>query len=498
MNCATICETTKYVVGAQPLIAPMGDARPWLGTAMFRVRGLFVPVRTLALLLSEIVLMSLVLYLFAAPADGHLLGGGGVPGQFSLLLAVSTILTMVAVGLYNHDAMRDYRATLARAVMALALEAPFIFIAMLLYKQYLSPSVPAWLVWYGKVTVTLFVCIVTTRAICLFSIGTGVFKRRVVVIGAGERAQRVRQLGERSGAHFIPAAFVALAGRDGDAQCSYTLDDTVDAEQLAQFTRTCGANEIIIATDDRRGLPVHPLLGCKARGITITDFLSFCERESGRVDLEALQPSWLIYSDGFRMSWTARAVKRTFDVMVSAAMLVLTLPLLLLTALAIKLEDGGPAFYSQERVGLLGKRFTLFKFRSMRVDAEDRSGPQWAEKQDARITRVGAFIRKVRIDELPQLINVLRGDMSFIGPRPERPYFVEQLSRHVPFYGERHAVKPGITGWAQIMYPYGASLQDARQKLSYDLYYVKNHTLLLDLIVLIQTVRVILFPDGAR
>jgi len=467
---------------------------------MFRVRGLFVPVRTLALLLSEILLMSLVLYLFAAPLDHAALGplGVGLSAQFSLLLAVSTILTMVAVGLYNHDALRDYRATLARAVMALALEAPVIFVAMLLYKQYLSPSVPAWVVWYLKIVVALFLCLLTTRAVCLLFIGSGALKRRVIVIGAGERAQRVKQLGERGGAHFVAAAFVGLPGRGNTAECSYTLDDTVDAEQLAQFTRQCRASEIIIATDDRRGLPVHPLLGCKARGIAVTDFLSFCERESGRVDLEALQPSWLIFSDGFRMSWTARAVKRTFDVAVSAAMLVLTLPLLVFTAIAIKLEDGSPVFYSQERVGILGKRFTLYKFRSMRVDAENGSGPQWAEKQDARITRVGAFIRKVRIDELPQLINVLKGDMSFIGPRPERPYFVEQLGRHVPFYAERHAVKPGITGWAQIMYPYGASLQDARHKLSYDLYYVKNHTLLLDLIVLIQTVRVILFPDGAR
>jgi sugar transferase (PEP-CTERM system associated) len=450
--------------------------------------------------LSEIILMSLVLYLFAAPLDSRPTGplGMGLSTQFSMLLAVSTILTMVAVGLYNHDALRDYRATLARAVTALALEAPLIFLAMLLYKQYLSPSVPAWLVWYGKIVIATLLCLMTTRVICLLFIGSGAFKRRVVIIGAGERAQRIKQLGERSGAHFVPAAFVGLPGRGNSAECSYTLDETVDAERLAAFTRDCRASEIIIATDDRRGLPVHPLLGCKARGIAVTDFLSFCERESGRVDLEALQPSWLIFSDGFRMSWVARAVKRSFDVVVSAAMLVLTLPLLLFTALAIKLEDGGPIFYSQERVGLFGKTFTLYKFRSMRVDAESNNGPQWAEKQDARITRVGGFIRKVRIDELPQLANVLNGDMSFIGPRPERPYFVEQLNRHIPFYGERHAVKPGITGWAQIMYPYGASLQDARHKLSYDLYYVKNHTLLLDLIVLIQTVRVILFPDGAR
>ncbi len=388
--------------------------------------------------------------------------------------------------------------TLARAALALALEAPVIFAAMLFYKQYVSPSVPAWVVWYCKVMLAIFVCLLLTRAVCLFVIGSGTLMRRVIVIGAGDRAARIKELADRRSAHFIAAAFVALPDQPGAQACTYTLDDSVDAEQLARFTRKCRAREIVVATDDRRGLPVRPLLGCKARGIAITDFLSFCERESGRVDLDGLQPSWLIFSDGFRVSWAARAGKRVFDVVVSAAMLILTLPLLAFTALLIKLEDGGPVFYSQERVGLFGRPFTLYKFRSMRVDAEHGGRPRWAAKGDTRVTRVGSVIRKIRIDELPQLINVLKGSMSFIGPRPERPYFVEQLGRHIPFYGERHAVKPGITGWAQIRYPYGASLQDARHKLSYDLYYVKNHTLLFDLIILIQTVRVILFPDGAR
>jgi sugar transferase (PEP-CTERM system associated) len=469
--------------------------------AMFRVRGLFVPIRTLALLLSEIVAMALVLYLFAGPPDGRMIGSTalfGLSAQFSVLLALSTMLTMVAVGLYNYDAFRDYRATLARAALAVALEAPVIFVAMLLYKRYLSPSVPAPVVWYCKVIFLLFACVLTTRAVGLFIIGTGALKRRVVVIGTGECAARVRELGQRASAHFTPAAFVAFADHAATQGDARTLDESIGAEELMRFTRQCGASEIIIATDDRRGLPVRPLLGCKLRGIAVTDFLSFYERETGRVDLDALQPSWLIFSDGFRMSWTARAVKRVFDVMVSAAMLVLTLPLLVLTALFIKLEDGGPIFYAQERVGLFGRHFTLYKFRSMRVDAENGGGPQWAAKEDARITRLGAIIRRIRIDELPQLLNVLKGDMSFIGPRPERPYFVEQLARHIPFYDERLGVKPGITGWAQIRYPYGASLQDARQKLSYDLFYLKNHTLLLDLLILIQTVRVILFPEGAR
>jgi sugar transferase (PEP-CTERM system associated) len=470
---------------------------------MLRVRGLFLPVRTLALLLSEVLVMSLAFYLFVTPADGHLLLNPvlpvGLSAQFSILLAALTMVAMFAAGLYNYDAFVDYRAMLARIVLVLALEFPVILVASFLYRDFVWAAAPPWSGWYLKAILALFACLLITRAGFLILADSGALKRRVVVIGAGERASRVKALAERAGgAHFIPSAFIAAPNDRRLVESTLTLGDSLDAETLYRFAVRCGAAEIVVATDDRRGLPVKPLLGCKARGLAITEFLSFCERESGRVDLDALQPSWLIFSDGFRMSWMARAVKRLFDVGVSAAMLVLTLPLLLLTALAIKLEDGGSVIYSQERTGLFGRPFTLYKFRSMHEDAERHSRPQWAQKSDSRITWVGSVIRKVRIDELPQLINVLKGDMSFIGPRPERPYFVEQLAAQIPFYGERHAVKPGITGWAQISYPYGASLQDARNKLSYDLYYVKNHTLLLDFIVLIQTVRVILFPEGAR
>ena len=470
---------------------------------MFRVRGLFVPVRTLALLLSEILLMAFAFYVIVVPVDSQFVGEGlrfDPSAQFALVLAALTILTMVAVGLYNYDALLDYRSMVARVVLAFALEAPVIFAATLLYRDTVWPTVPPWSLWYFKAILALFACVLTTRALFLLVADTGALKRRVVVIGAGHRAVRIRQLADRGiGCHFVAAAFVAHPGDRQQLQdYAFALDDGMDGERLLEFTRSCGASEIVVAADDRRGLPVGPLLACKARGIAVIEFLSFCERESGRVDLDALQPSWLLFSDGYRASWTARAVKRGFDIVVSTAMVVLTLPLLLLTALVIKLDDHGPILYAQERVGHFGRRFTLYKFRSMRVDAERHGGPQWAAKHDSRVTVVGAVIRKVRIDELPQLFNVLRGDMSFIGPRPERPYFVEQLAPQIPFYGERHAVKPGITGWAQINHPYGASLQDARQKLSYDLYYVKNHTLLLDLIILMQTVRVILFSEGAR
>jgi sugar transferase (PEP-CTERM system associated) len=276
------------------------------------------------------------------------------------------------------------------------------------------------------------------------------------------------------------------------------LDRSDDVRALALYTREVGAREVVVATDERRGMPVLQLLHCKLAGINVVDYLTFFERETRKVELEALQPSWLIFSDGFRQGKLIDAAKRAFDLAVSLALIVFTLPVILIAALAVWLEDGAPVLYRQERVGRDGRNFTLMKFRSMRVDAEAAGAPQWARNEDPRATRVGLVLRKFRIDELPQLLNVLAGDMSFVGPRPERPFFVEELAATIPFYRERHSVKPGITGWAQVNYPYGASLEDARHKLAYDLYYVKNRTLFLDFLILVQTVRVILFHEGAR
>ena len=240
------------------------------------------------------------------------------------------------------------------------------------------------------------------------------------------------------------------------------------------------------------------MLQCRIAGIHVIDYLDFIERETEAVDLNALQPGWLIFSDGFRRSLLRRVCKRSFDIVSSLSLLLFTLPLLLLAALLIVIESPGPVLYRQQRVGLGGRPFVLLKLRSMRADAEKDGAPRWAQAGDHRVTRVGRFIRRARIDELPQLWNVLLGDMSFVGPRPERPVLVDDFCQQIPFYSERHCVKPGITGWAQTNYPYGASLEDARNKLSYDLYYAKNHGLFLDLIILLQTIRVILWADGSR
>jgi sugar transferase (PEP-CTERM system associated) len=232
--------------------------------------------------------------------------------------------------------------------------------------------------------------------------------------------------------------------------------------------------------------------------VSIVDLPTFFERETGYVQLNSLSASWMIFSEGFSRTGSQKVLKRVFDITVSVVMLIATLPVMVLAALAIWHETGRPILYRQKRVGESGRVFEILKFRSMHIEAERDGVPRWAKKDDDRVTRVGRFLRTTRIDELPQLINVLRGDMSFVGPRPERPPFVSELSRKVPFYASRHSVKPGITGWAQIRYPYGASVDDAVQKLQFDLYYVKNHSLFLDLVILLQTTQVVLFGQGAR
>jgi len=337
-----------------------------------------------------------------------------------------------------------------------------------------------------------------TRGTFSVTLGRGLLKRRILVLGNGTQAARIARLVETGqNEYFIPVSFIEMPGRG--APRSDEIDwSAAEPDGLMGLSHRLGASEIVVAADDRRGLPVRQLLHCKLAGIRVTDFLDFWERETRTVDLEALKPSWLFYSDGFRCGPVDEFLKRAFDIIVSSGLLVFTLPLLAATACLIKLESPGPILYRQARVGLQGRVFTILKFRSMRVDAETDGRPRWAAQGDPRVTRVGAVIRKLRIDELVQILNVLRGDMSFVGPRPERPYFVAELAKAIPYYAERHWVRPGITGWAQINFPYGASTDDARRKLTYDLYYVKNRSIFLDALILLQTARVIFWNQGAR
>jgi sugar transferase (PEP-CTERM system associated) len=256
---------------------------------------------------------------------------------------------------------------------------------------------------------------------------------------------------------------------------------------------------LLVALTDMRGtLPVNDILECRFRGVRVEEWTSFFEKLTGKIFVHSLRPGWLVFSDGAVNTRLAETVRRAFDVALSLTGLLLSAPLMGLAALCIKLDSAGPVFFRQERVGKDGKVFTLYKFRSMRVDAEQMTGPIWASEDDPRVTRVGRILRKVRLDEIPQMLNVLMGDMSFIGPRPERPVFVTELKAQIPFYVLRFAVKPGITGWAQVMYQYGSTVEDALEKLQYDLYYIKNMSIFLDLLILLKSIQVVLFRRGAR
>jgi sugar transferase (PEP-CTERM system associated) len=334
------------------------------------------------------------------------------------------------------------------------------------------------------------------RAVFFRIIGHKALKRRVLVLGSGSRAAGVDALQSKLGpsAGFNLVGFVLCGDEHPGRDKSKLLGDCTALRELVERHRV---DEIVVGVRDRRNghLPMSKLLECKLQGISIVDLPTFFERETGYVQLNSLSAGWMIFSEGFSRTGFRKFLKRTFDVCVSSAMLIATLPVMLLAALAIWYESGRPILYRQTRVGESGKSFEILKFRSMRIDAEKDGIARW---NDDRITRVGKFVRMTRIDELPQLINVLRGDMSFVGPRPERPPFVYELSRKVPFYGSRHSVRPGITGWAQVRYPYGASVDDAVEKLQFDLYYVKNHSLFLDLVILFQTAQIVLFGKGAR
>jgi sugar transferase (PEP-CTERM system associated) len=340
--------------------------------------------------------------------------------------------------------------------------------------------------------------VMLTRAVFSRLVDEDVFKRRVLVYGSGQGAAAIAELRRRSDRRgFVLVGYVKA---DGEARALpvTTLDPSLGLFDLCERH---GVDEVVVAMDDRRRhFPLRELLECRLAGVDVTELLTFLERETGRVRLDVLNPSWLIFGPGFRRDPLRLFSSRALDVVASVLILTLAVPIIFLSALAILIEDGwrAPVFYRQARVGRAGRSFELLKVRSMRRDAETDGQARWAQKDDPRVTRVGGVMRKLRIDELPQLLNVLRGHMSLVGPRPERPHFVTELAQKIPYYVERHCVKPGITGWAQLCYPYGSSEQDAIEKLQYDLYYIKNNSLLFDLSILLQTVEVVFMGKGAR
>ena len=405
-------------------------------------------------------------------------------------------LTMAAMGLYHARQRGESREQLARLFISFAL-ASVAQAVIFYFIPFLDIAPDAIIISLGL----SFVIVCLIRYIFAKLEKTALIKRRVLVLGAGNKAtlieQRMRRANDQRG--FKLLGFVPMPG-DKEV-IPEKKKRNLNLARLSEYTQKNQIDELVIAADQRRGaLPMDELYRCRVKGTYITDITTFIEKECGKIPLNLLDPSWLIYSRGYKTNdIVIRAFKRLFDVAISLIMLVLTLPLILLTSLLILLEGGpkAPIFYSQQRVGLNGEPFKIFKFRSMRVDAE-ANGAVWAKKNDDRVTVIGSFIRKYRIDELPQLINILLGDMSFVGPRPERPQFVDSLTRTIPYYGDRHMVKPGLTGWAQICYSYGGSEEDAMEKLQYDLYYIKNFSFLLDTIILIETLEVVMFGKGAR
>jgi sugar transferase (PEP-CTERM system associated) len=456
----------------------------------------YIPISILALVILEGLILIGALYLGVSVRFDE-----GVPKSVgslfprALTFTVVMLALMTALGMYDWEWRSGLRSLLLR--MGLAFGLGFVLMSLLFYlfpeSLYLGRGVFLLALGIGMASV-LFIRLGFWQWLSMDAL-----KTRVLVLGSGSRAAKIDELltkqGTSSGLQVV--GYVPLASIHHFVPHEQILDAT---EPLSSLADRLQVDEIILAVRDRRGgaLPVADLLDCKLKGIRVLELSSFFERENGHLQLDSLNASWMILGDGFHQGMLRDTIKRMFDVVASLILLSVTLPFMILAALAIKFESTGPVFYRQERVGQHGRPFTIFKFRSMRADAEQDGKPRWAQANDDRTTRVGRFIRKTRIDELPQIFNVFMGDMSFVGPRPERPYFVAELNQQIPYYGVRHTIKPGITGWAQVRHEYGASVEDAIEKLQYDLYYVKNHSLFLDLMILFQTVQVVLWGKGAR
>lgn len=465
---------------------------------MIRLFSHYVPRNTLFIAALEALILSVCVYLAVVFWTG--------PGQVSnldrlavesLLLAGTMLLAMGIMGVYGQSSIEGWGSTLARMLAAAAIGFGVVSLVSRGFDETIAVlGIP------GAVGIAAAFALISLERLVVFRWkGARALRPQVMVLGTGTRAARVDDIvrAQPSARRMDVVGFVR-ANEENHHVDEDRLLERRENESLWDLVSRHGISEIIVGVRDRRngGLPIGELLECRLHGVRITYLTDFFERETGQIRVDSLNTSWLIFSEGFRRNGLRKIVKRTFDILASGALLLVTMPIMLLTALAILLTMGKPVFYRQQRVGERGEVFTIRKFRSMRNDAEGDGKARWATEDDDRITPVGRVIRLLRIDELPQIINVFQGHMSFVGPRPERPEFVRELNQSIPYYDARHSIKPGITGWAQVRYAYGASVDDSRQKLQYDLYYVKNHTLFLDIMILLDTVQVVLFGKGAR
>jgi len=456
---------------------------------VIRLFKVYYPLRTLVLLAGEalIVWVSFVLGTMLRNQDSWLLLN--VEGGYLKILVVTGVVLLLShwLDLYDSASLdknweQSLRILMVMGFVALALSAVgFLFPGFM-------PGNGSALLGLIILTFTLF----CWRGAYSWMVKQPFLRERVYVLGTGERAERlVRGLRERS------SLGIDVVGWSGNVEGELTRESV--AAHLLGLVRGEGVHRVIVAMPDRRGtLPVEELLDMRLGGVKVEEATSWLEKISGRIEVEQLYPSWLIFAEGFRFSTSFRLLRRLLNFSFALIALVVALPLLPFIVLAVKLGSPGPALYRQQRVGRRGKIFYCYKFRTMRQDAEADTGATWATDDDPRITRVGKFLRSSRLDEIPQLWCVLKGDMHFVGPRPERPEFVEWLSKEIPYYGVRHVVRPGITGWAQVQYKYGNTLEDAREKLQYDLFYIKNASLGLDLLIMFQTIKIVVLGRGAQ
>lgn len=408
--------------------------------------------------------------------------------------AAVMIFSMKAMAMYHLAYREDFRHTLLRLMPAFVLG--FGLITLIVY---IAPDIYFGRGLLGIIMLIAAAGILLLRFIFCHAASFDFMKPQILVLGTGDLARECANIAAHNDSHheFNIAGFVAI---EGEASVVAPQAILPKDRSLLSLTTAHQVDEIVVAVHNRDSscFPVQDLLECKLSGIKVIDSSTFFEREMSQIRVNSLNPNWLVFGGGFDQSGLRTTIKRLVDLLASATLLIVTLPVMLITALCIYFQDRAPIFYRQERIGLEGRPFIVLKFRSMRHNAEIADKPQWASENDPRITPVGRIIRKLRIDELPQIFNVLKGEMSLVGPRPERDHFVRQLCEQIPYYNVRHSIKPGITGWAQVRYQYGSSVEDSLQKLQYDLYYVKNNSLFLDIIILIDTVQVVLTGKGSR
>ncbi len=414
-------------------------------------------------------------------------------GARALVVTLTFQICLYYFDLYDLSVIPSFSDTATRIIQAFG----FGCIALAFF-YYFFPiiTISTNIFWTGYLVICLSIAI--WRYCYTRILNRRMFAQPVLVVGNGLLAQSISTeiVNKKDSGYKIAAMFDPDNKQDPDHLKNIPLYQA--SKKILDIVRAHNIEKIVIALDDQRGkMPIQDLMLCKLQGIPIITGIKFFEELTGKILVEKVNPSWIIFSEGFKQNRLSKMGKRVLDLLLALVGLIVSLPLTLISALIIKLESPGPIFYSQKRIGVRGKIFKVHKFRSMRSDAE-KDGPVWAAQNDSRVTKYGAIMRKYRIDEIPQIFNVLKGNMSFVGPRPERPVFAEQLEENIPYYALRHYVKPGITGWAQVFYPYGASQEDALRKLEYDLYYIKNMSLTMDLWIIFQTVKTVLFKKGAR